>query len=161
MNKMNKNQWIAVVVGLGLIAFIFYGNVFMSMFNPSNNQTNKVATTQEGVQIQDEVVGTGDIAVAGDTISVNYSGKLDNGKVFDSSYDRGQPITFVLGVGQVIKGWDQGVVGMRVGGKRKLIISPEFGYGTSAYGPIPANSTLIFDVELMGVQHSTTTAVTQ
>jgi FKBP-type peptidyl-prolyl cis-trans isomerase FkpA len=100
----------------------------------------------------DEVVGTGDEAVAGKTVTVNYVGTLTDGTKFDSSYDRNQPFDFQLGGGQVIKGWDQGVVGMKVGGKRKLVIPPDLGYGAQANGKIPANSTLIFEVELLGVK---------
>lgn len=100
---------------------------------------------------EDLVVGTGDPAKAGDTLTVNYIGTLDNGTVFDDSYQRGEPFSFLLGAGRVIKGWDQGLVGMRVGGKRRLIISPRFGYGDRANGPIPANSTLHFDVELIAL----------
>ncbi len=91
------------------------------------------------------------VAAAGDTVSVNYIGTLQNGTKFDSSYDRGQPISFVLGAGQVIQGWDEGIVGMKVGDKKHLVISPEKGYGSQAVGPIPANSTLIFDIELVGI----------
>ena len=100
---------------------------------------------------QDLVVGTGATAATGDTVTVNYVGTLTNGTKFDSSYDRGQPFTFRLGAGQVIAGWDQGVVGMRVGGKRRLTIPPSLGYGGQANGPIPANSTLIFEIELLSI----------
>ncbi len=100
----------------------------------------------------DITVGNGDEAVAGKTVSVNYVGTLTNGTKFDSSYDRNQPFEFVLGSGQVIKGWDQGVAGMKVGGKRKLVIPPSLGYGSSAQGSIPANSTLVFEVELLAVK---------
>ena len=100
---------------------------------------------------QDLVVGTGATAATGDTVTVNYVGTLANGTKFDSSYDRGQPFTFRLGAGQVIAGWDQGVVGMRVGGKRRLTIPPSLGYGSQANGPIPANSTLIFEIELLSI----------
>jgi FKBP-type peptidyl-prolyl cis-trans isomerase len=100
----------------------------------------------------DEVVGTGDEAVSGKTVSVNYVGTLTDGTKFDSSYDRNQPFDFQLGGGQVIKGWDQGVVGMKVGGKRKLVIPPDLGYGATANGKIPANSTLIFEIELLSVK---------
>ncbi len=91
------------------------------------------------------------VAQNGDTVSVNYVGTLQNGTKFDSSYDRGEPITFVLGSGRVIKGWDEGILGMKVGEKKHLVIPPEKGYGNRAVGSIPANSTLIFDVELVGV----------
>lgn len=102
--------------------------------------------------IEDIKVGTGQEAKTGDTVTVNYAGTLTNGTKFDSSYDRGTPFTFQLGAGQVIEGWDKGIIGMKVGGKRKLTIPPELGYGATAYGPIPANATLIFEVELLGVK---------
>ncbi len=100
---------------------------------------------------QDLVVGTGNPAVAGDTLTVNYIGSLDDGRVFDDSYERGEPFTFVLGAGRVILGWDRGLVGIRVGGKRRLVISPRYGYGAQPAGTIPANSTLHFDVELIAL----------
>jgi FKBP-type peptidyl-prolyl cis-trans isomerase len=101
--------------------------------------------------IVDINVGTGATAAAGDTLTVNYVGTLQNGQKFDSSYDRGTPFTFQLGAGAVIAGWDQGIPGMRVGGKRRLTIPPSLGYGNQAVGPIPANSTLIFEVELVSI----------
>jgi FKBP-type peptidyl-prolyl cis-trans isomerase len=98
-------------------------------------------------------VGSGATAEKGQTVSVHYTGWLTNGKKFDSSLDRGQPFRFNLGAGQVIKGWDEGVAGMKVGGKRQLRIPPELGYGSrGAGGVIPPNATLIFDVELLGVR---------
>ena len=100
---------------------------------------------------QDLVVGTGATAAAGDLVTVNYVGTLTNGTKFDSSYDRNQPYTFRLGAGQVIAGWDQGVVGMRVGGKRRLTIPPSLGYGSQVNGSIPANSTLIFEIEMLSI----------
>jgi FKBP-type peptidyl-prolyl cis-trans isomerase FkpA len=104
------------------------------------------------LQKQDLVVGTGAEAKAGQQVSVHYTGWLTDGKKFDSSVDRGTPFKFKLGAGQVIKGWDQGVQGMKVGGKRKLTIPPELGYGARGFpGAIPPNSTLVFDVELLGV----------
>jgi FKBP-type peptidyl-prolyl cis-trans isomerase len=110
-------------------------------------------TTPSGLKYVDQVVGTGDVAVAGKTASVHYTGWLENGKKFDSSVDRGQPFSFPLGAGRVIKGWDEGVQGMKVGGKRKLTIPSDLGYGSrGAGGVIPANATLIFDVELLGVR---------
>lgn len=100
----------------------------------------------------DLTVGTGAEAVAGKTVRVNYVGTLTNGTKFDSSYDRNEPFEFTLGSGEVIKGWDQGVAGMKVGGKRKLVIPPDLGYGPQANGKIPANSTLVFEVELLEVK---------
>lgn len=102
--------------------------------------------------ITDTVQGAGAEAVAGKTVTVNYVGTLENGTVFDASANHGQPFTFTLGAGKVIQGWDEGIVGMKVGGKRHLVIPPDKGYGPQAIGSIPANSTLIFDVELLSVQ---------
>ena len=105
------------------------------------------------LKIEDLIQGQGAEAVSGKTVSVHYTGTLTNGSKFDSSLDRGSPFSFALGAGQVIKGWDQGVAGMKVGGKRKLTIPPELGYGARGFPPvIPANSTLIFEVELLAVR---------
>jgi peptidylprolyl isomerase len=115
--------------------------------------TNNMNTIPSGLQIQDIKIGTGKAVKSGDTISVNYIGTLLNGTKFDSSYDRGQPFETQIGVGQVIKGWDEGMIGMKVGGKRKLVIPPELGYGATGAGTtIPPNSTLVFEVELMGIK---------
>ncbi len=102
--------------------------------------------------IEDIVVGTGRMAKVGDNVTVHYSGWLTSGSKFDSSLDRGVPFTFKIGAHQVIKGWDRGVPGMKVGGKRRLTIPPDMGYGSRGMGPIPANSTLIFDIELLAVR---------
>ncbi|HEA25837.1 MAG TPA: FKBP-type peptidyl-prolyl cis-trans isomerase [Ectothiorhodospiraceae bacterium] len=102
--------------------------------------------------IEDITVGEGDEATTGQSITVHYTGTLEDGTKFDSSKDRNDPFVFTLGVGQVIKGWDKGFAGMKVGGSRKLTIPPEMGYGArGAGGVIPPNATLIFDVELLGV----------
>lgn len=98
---------------------------------------------------EDIVVGSGAPAAAGDTLTVHYIGTLENGQVFDNSYTRGEPFLFVLGAGRVIRGWDLGVVGMRVGGKRRLIIPPELAYGSQGSGSIPPNATLNFEIELL------------
>lgn len=115
--------------------------------------SNQEVTTPSGLKYVDQVVGTGEAAAAGQNVSVHYTGWLENGKKFDSSVDRGQPFSFPLGAGRVIKGWDEGVQGMKVGGKRKLTIPSDLGYGSrGAGGVIPPNATLIFDVELLGVR---------
>jgi len=113
---------------------------------------DKTVTTATGLKYIDVVVGKGASPVAGKQVTVHYTGTLDNGKKFDSSVDRKEPFTFVIGVGQVIPGWDEGVMTMKVGGKRKLIIPAKLGYGSrGAGGVIPPNATLHFDVELLNV----------
>ena len=101
--------------------------------------------------VEDLVVGSGATAAVGDLVTVNYVGTLTNGTTFDSSYDDGQPYRFRIGAGQVIAGWDQGVPGMKVDGKRRLTIPPSLGYGSQPYGPIPANSTLVFEIDLVSI----------
>ncbi|MBX4189292.1 FKBP-type peptidyl-prolyl cis-trans isomerase [Candidatus Parcubacteria bacterium] len=151
MKRLSIEQSIAVAVALSLVAFFLYGGTIMGLFNQTQAQTTVDNQTASGVAVTDIAVGNGAVAGPGDTVSVHYVGTLPDGKVFDSSLDRGQPFTFLLGAGQVIRGWDEGVAGMKVGGKRKLVISPDYGYGSRAVGPIPANSTLIFTVDLLNV----------
>ena len=105
-----------------------------------------------GLEIEDQIVGDGDEATAGQTVEVHYTGWLTDGTKFDSSHDRDQTFSFKLGGGQVIAGWDQGVAGMKIGGTRKLTIPADLGYGErGAGGVIPPNATLIFKVELIGL----------
>lgn len=109
-------------------------------------------STPSGLKYVDEVVGAGDAPSKGKRVKVHYTGRLTDGKKFDSSVDRGEPFVFSIGVGQVIKGWDEGVMSMKVGGKRQLIIPADLGYGARGAGSdIPPNAELIFDVELLGV----------
>ena len=156
---------ILIVVG-GLIAFATKSsskNQALATSTPTGtieNIVEPVATSSAGpametdkLIIQDERVGTGTEASTGKKVTVNYAGTLTNGTKFDSSYDRNEPFIFNLGAGEVIKGWDQGVTGMKVGGKRKLTIPASLGYGaTGAGGVIPPNATLIFEVELLKVE---------
>ena len=108
--------------------------------------------TASGLEYVDEVVGDGDSPTSGQKVTVHYTGTFPDGRKFDSSRDRSQPFSFTIGRGQVIKGWDEGVMTMKVGGKRKLTIPPHLGYGAAgAGGAVPPNATLLFDVELLGV----------
>merc|ERR1719223_484342 len=109
--------------------------------------------SESGLKYRDDAVGSGEVAMPGVTVAVHYTGRLENGKVFDSSLNRGQPIEFKLGAGYVIKGWDEGIAGMRPGGKRTLIIPPTLGYGArGAPGAIPPNATLHFECELVAIR---------
>lgn len=112
-----------------------------------------IAPASSGLVVQEIKVGEGAQALPGKVVSVSYTGTLTDGSKFDSTADHGgQPIQFLLGTGKVIKGWDQGIDGMKVGGRRKLTIPPRLAYGERGMGPIPPNTTLVFDVELMGVR---------
>jgi FKBP-type peptidyl-prolyl cis-trans isomerase FkpA len=154
-----------ILVGIASLAVIVLIVGGVLVFGKGSNNANGSQPAQSSgspaasaspagkLEVTDEVVGTGDEAVAGKTVTVNYVGTLTNGKKFDSSYDRNQPFDFKLGGGQVIKGWDEGVAGMKVGGKRKLVIPPDLGYGAQGAGSdIPPNATLVFEVELLGVK---------
>ena len=151
MKTLSTNEWVAVIVSVFVVGFFFiFGKDLISIFTTKTPQ-NIITQTPE-VTVSDQIIGTGDLASPGNRVVVNYTGRFVDGKIFDSSVNRGEPFQFVLGVGQVIKGWDQGVLGMRVGGKRIITVPPEFGYGPNDYGPIPGNSTLVFEVELLKVE---------
>ena len=137
-------------------AAVFFALAVASLAPPAARAANEV-TTPSGLRVSDTVQGAGAQAQPGQTVTVHYTGWLfvdgKKGNKFDSSLDRGQPFSFTIGQGEVIKGWDEGVATMHVGGKRTLIIPPTLGYGASgAGGVIPPNATLIFDVELLGVK---------
>lgn len=109
-------------------------------------------TSPSGLGIVEMNEGEGELASPGQQVTVHYTGWLTDGRKFDSSRDRGEPFTFNLGARQVIAGWDEGVAGMKVGGRRRLVIPPELGYGSRGVGPIPPGATLLFNVELLGVR---------
>lgn len=171
---VNKNYLFVTIFLILLIVagviFSFFGkknqNTALQTSSPSATITTVETPTVVGastsatpimnvteLKIEDEKVGTGDAAVAGKKVTVNYVGTLTDGSKFDSSYDRNEPFTFTLGAGEVIPGWDQGVAGMKIGGKRRLTIPSSLAYGDSGIpGAIPGGATLIFEVELLGVE---------
>lgn len=158
MKKLNQNQAIAVFVALAIL-IIFpllsaqFSIVDSILGNDSSSDSvilDKDAVPQDIIS-QDIIVGAGAMAVPGKTLLVHYTGQLDDGTVFDTSRDK-EPFMFILGAGQVIEGWDRGLEGMMVGGRRILIIPPEFGYGSGGIGPIPGDAILIFEVELVEVK---------
>lgn len=149
-----KKSWIIIVIIILTVAAIFF---YFSKGNKYQKESDTITTVDSkqkvsDLVIEDIVVGTGTEATAGKKVTVNYKGTLTNGTQFDSSYDRGEPFSFVLGAGDVIKGWDDGVAGMLVGGSRKLTIAPNLAYGDRSVGQIPGNSTLLFEVELLKVE---------
>jgi len=147
----------ALVIGLLALLAVAYGCGKSEKASTAESSSpakvnGQPTTTASGLQYWDIVVGTGATATPGNMVRVHYTGFLTSGEKFDSSRDRGEPFAFPLGAGQVIKGWDEGVAGMKVGGQRQLRIPPALGYGAAgAGGVIPPNATLIFDVELLGV----------
>ena len=150
-----EKKYLFVIVFLAVLAI--GGGIYVFATKqpvaPSDNITPTATQAMEELKIEDITVGTGAEAVAGKKVTVHYTGTLTDGTKFDSSVDRGTPFTFNLGAGEVIAGWDQGVAGMKVGGKRKLTIPSSLGYGErGAGGGIPPNATLIFDVELLKVE---------
>ncbi len=171
-----KFSWMSLVGYIALITIVTIGIVYVLNYSSKETVVNATSTPKEVVaesspksdnkivdtkkmqedvtelKIEDLVVGTGVEAVSGKLISVHYTGTLTNGTKFDSSVDRGAPFEFTLGIGEVIQGWDKGFAGMKVGGKRKLIIPSSMGYGDMGSGPIPPKATLIFEVELLGVK---------
>ena len=126
------------------------GDAMTELRNALLEGTNQNGTVEKLI-IDDVMLGGGVEAKIGDTVSVHYVGTLPNGQEFDNSNKRGEPFEFTLGEGRVIKGWEEGVVGMKVGGKRILVIPSDLAYGDSGYGPIPPKATLVFSIELLGV----------
>jgi peptidylprolyl isomerase len=143
---------VAIVIVLALaVAAIAY--LVSNRATKGPGEGDALVTTPSGLKYSDLVVGTGATPQAGQTVTVHYTGTLENGKKFDSSRDRGTPANFRIGVGMVIKGWDEGLMTMKVGGRRKFVIPSALGYGPTGKPPdIPGNATLLFDVELLGVK---------
>ncbi len=143
---------VALVAFVGYVAYLGFSGTPAAL--PFAGGSASVAPSAMDMQSTDVTVGTGTEAVSGKKVTVNYVGTLTDGTKFDASADHGQPFSFTLGAGQVIKGWDQGVLGMKVGGKRNLVIPPELAYGAAGTpgGPIPANATLKFEIELLKVE---------
>lgn len=153
MKKLTKKEWVAVTLSVFVVGFFFvFGQYFMNFFtNDGASGLQVVNSESDSSQTEDLVVGSGETAEIGNRVTINYIGRLQDGTIFDSSSIHREPAQFVLGSGQVIEGLDKGVVGMRIGGKRTLRIPPAMGYGMNDFGPIPAGSTLIFEIELLKV----------
>lgn len=156
---MSKSFFITLIislVALGIFVYFIFGLYPQSPAaeTPNSQSLEKTTpTSTEKITIEDLTPGEGPEVKSGDTVRIHYTGTLVNGTKFDSSYDHGsEPFETQIGVGRVIKGWDEGVVGMKVGGKRKLIIPPSLGYGAQDMGTIPPNSTLIFELELVEIK---------
>lgn len=155
MNRKNTN--IAILLAIIVIAvFVTLGFFGLNSFmvTPSVPLSEDVLKeiqdtgTVSELHVVDVVEGTGDPVAAGDTVAVHYTGLLPDGTIFDASQDHGGPISFTVGAGVVIQGWERGLIGMKEGGRRILVIPPSLGYGATGVGPIPPNATLIFDLEL-------------
>lgn len=170
MKKLTTHQTVAIFIAVPVVFFVFLSFNFFGIFGGASGLVPDVAPESDAslsrdaagtldglppdqVVINDKIVGNGAEARAGALLTVNYVGALTDGTVFDSSLERG-PFQFVLGAGQVIPGWDQGLLGMREGGRRALLIPPALAYGEEGIGPIPGNATLIFEVELLSVEQS-------
>ena len=143
LKAVPENQSAAIIVAEGEDDRTALGNALSEATDSAGNINRMI--------IDDITTGTGEEVGAGDSVTVNYIGALQNGQQFDNSYTKGAPFTFTVGEGKVIKGWDQGVIGMREGGQRILVVPSELAYGEKGFGPIPGNATLIFTIELVGI----------
>lgn len=164
MRKLHTHEWIGVIIAVTVVAFLIVEGVFGNLFKPGadhalvnlDNEGDILMNDENtqnlpGLKIETLEEGTGEGVRAFDEVTVHYTGTLTNGTVFDSSVTRGVPFTFVIGQGSVIQGWEEGILGMKVGEKRRLTIAPEKAYGR-AQGHELQNETLIFDVELLDIQ---------
>ena len=151
-SKKKSNKTGAVIATL-IIAALAIGAIVYLLAGRGGEKPGGEVTTASGLKYIDEVVGEGESPKPGKSVSVHYTGTLEDGTKFDSSFDSGRPLTFRIGTGAVISGWDEGIMTMKVGGKRRLIIPSQLGYGAQGRPPkIPPNATLIFEVELLGVK---------
>ena len=156
MKKLSKKEWVAVAVAVIFVGYTLFGGNIIGLFTKNsmnNNSSAAVAASSpsnnNGLIINDVVVGKGPEIKNSQLLTVNYVLSLSDGTVIQNSKDLGAPFKFTLGAGEVIQGWDQGLVGMKVGGIRTLVIPPELAYGSKQVGPIPPNSTLTFTIELL------------
>ena len=153
--RKKSNRKNVIIIGAIVAAFVIGAAALLFSGKGSKNagKFGEEVTTPSGLKYIDEVIGTGPSPLRGRTVTVHYTGMLEDGTKFESSLDRGQPYDFRIGVGGVVKGWDEGIMTMRIGGRRRLIIPPDLGYGATGRPPlIPPNSTLIFDIELINVK---------
>jgi peptidylprolyl isomerase len=151
-NQTTKLVTYLIIAALAIGALVYLFSILRDSNSNQNASPGTEVSTPSGLKYIDEVVGTGESPRPGSPVTVHYTGTLANGTKFDSSVDRGKPYEFQIGTGSVIKGWDEGIMTMKVGGKRRLIIPPELGYGARGNGSIPPNATLYFDVELLDVK---------
>lgn len=162
--KENYISWVVLVVLVGVLVYAIMnvgkpgGEIIKNLTEPPTKEDQKTMeiTPQPGDEKlikKDIVVGTGAEVKAGDTVTVHYTGTFKDGTKFDSSLDRNQPFSFTVGSGEVIRGWEIGILGMKIGGKRELVVPPELGYGDKDYQTIPGNSTLYFTIELLDTKN--------
>ncbi len=158
MKKLSKKEWIAVGVGVIFITYMFFGNTVISTFDDVTNNQSAALNTATGPAViaKDLKIGTGLAVEKGMQVSINYMLKLADGTVIHDSklLNNGIPFNFLVGGGQLNSNWESGILGMRVGGKRMITIPPELGYGARQVGPIPPNSTLIFEIEIVSATPS-------
>lgn len=158
MKTLSKKEWVAVAVAGVFVGYTLFGGNIMSLFQKNLMNENPLATAatapatqnNNGVIINDITVGQGAEVKAGELVSVNYILSLSDGTVIQNSKDFGKPFQFTLGAGEVIPGWEMGFAGMKIGGVRTIVVPPNLAYGSNQVGPIPANSTLVFTIELLG-----------
>lgn len=147
MKRLSRGEWIAVGVALAIILYFLMGNLIAGLFTSPDQTNSEQMNDNETTSSQ-----PGPTAVKGSLVTVHYVGRLENGDIFDSSRERGQPFSFVIGQGMVIRGWDVGLLGARAGDKKTLTIAPADGYG-AVQGHMLQNKTLIFDIEVLDVQN--------